>query len=338
MQTHDNRTGTAAVDAEAPQAVNFRAQKPGLAEGATKRRSRGWKGKAAALALASAAMIGAVFALEGGLPQLPKEPDFLAAAHGPGRSPPPGDETVAGSKRAGAPLVQSSAESTGVKAVNSERQPVDPTAQAPLAKASLSAASASATTTQPAAEASSGAPAAASVDTPVVAAPAAAPPPPQASQFPDHNPARTVSLLPDQTPIAAPISAATDSPEAPSSGDASKPAANAAPKATTDAAGRAQPSTAGLDLPTQHSGKSSGRVLAAKTHAANPGDAAETPSEPHASGKRAKHAKTASAPKTAQAAAEPVVAPAAPAAPPEQPVNPLLHAFPILGAVGDALK
>ena len=249
-EMHDNRTETTAVDAEAPQAVDIRAQEPALAEKATPRHSQGWKLKVSTLALAGAAMVGGVFALEGDVPGPPKEPHLIAAANGPTQVQRPSDETVAASSSAGAPLTQSSAQSTPVIVDNSERQPVDLTAQPSPPKASSSAASASAVATQPAADVSSGTTAAATISTPAVAA-AAAPPP----QVPDPNPVRTVPLRPDEKPIAPPASSAADSTGTSSGVDASPPSAKPAPEATNGAARTAQPSTPRLDLPTKHPGE-----------------------------------------------------------------------------------
>ncbi len=48
-----------------------------------KSRAIGWTARISALAVAGVAMIGAVFALKGGVPGLPKQPPYIAAAQGP---------------------------------------------------------------------------------------------------------------------------------------------------------------------------------------------------------------------------------------------------------------
>ena len=76
------------------------------AEQAAAERPKAWKLKVSALALAGVAMIGAVLALRGGVPGLPKQPPFIAAAQGPTKVQPPSDETVTASSDAGASLPQ----------------------------------------------------------------------------------------------------------------------------------------------------------------------------------------------------------------------------------------
>ena len=83
-----------------------------------------------ALALAGVAMIGAVFALRGGVPGFNKDAPFIAAAQGPTKVAPPSDQTVTTSSDAGATLLKDSAKPGPVKVVNSEEQPVDLSAQA----------------------------------------------------------------------------------------------------------------------------------------------------------------------------------------------------------------
>ena len=58
------------------------------------------------LAIAGVAMIGAVFALKGGLPGMPKAPPFIAAADGPTKVQPPSDATVSTPTDAGANLLK----------------------------------------------------------------------------------------------------------------------------------------------------------------------------------------------------------------------------------------
>ena len=85
-------------------------------------------------------MIGGVFALKGGVPGLPKQPPFIAAAQGPTKVQPPSDETVSAANDAGANLLKDSTQADHVKVVASEEQPVDLNAQeasAPRAPARL---------------------------------------------------------------------------------------------------------------------------------------------------------------------------------------------------------
>ena len=83
---------TAFVDVEAKQAFEFEDPYP---YDPKQGRSGGWKLKVSALALAGLAIIGAVFALKGGVPSLPKAAPFIAEAQGPVKMQPPSDETVA---------------------------------------------------------------------------------------------------------------------------------------------------------------------------------------------------------------------------------------------------
>ena len=82
---------------------------PSAAEPAEERRPTRWKLAVSGLALAGVAMIGAVFALKGGVPGLPKQPPFIAAAQGPTKVAPPSDETVAASNDPGASLLKDNA-------------------------------------------------------------------------------------------------------------------------------------------------------------------------------------------------------------------------------------
>ena len=333
----DRRIEPQAEAVEPPQAEDakeFLGHDPKPAERTAPRGAARWKLTASALALAGAAMIGAVFLLRGGVPGLPKAPPFIAAAQGPTKVKPPSDETVAASNDAGGSLMRDSAPAAQVKVVNSEEQPVDLNAQAALTAAPPSAASAPTTTgsTQSAsgdvfasatAAGSTSSPVAASVNTPVVA-PAPPAPPPLASQFPDPRPVRTVSLRPDGTPIPTPAAPAPDAAEP--LPEAQAPTAKPASKTTkNDAAGVAQPSTPKLELPPKPA-KSSARVVVAKTDTTAPG--AETPGQPVQLGGPTKAEKTQKPPKPAQAAAEPASAPAAPpAAAAQQPDNPIAHAL-----------
>jgi SPOR domain len=242
-------------------------------------------------------MIGAAFALKGGVPGLPKHPPYIAAAQGPTKVAPPSDDTVSAPNDAGASLLKDNTQSAHVKLVASEEQPVDLTA---LASAPAPA------------DASGRTPVKGTVDTPVVVT-TPAPPPPPPSQFPDPKPVRTVSLRPDGTPI--PSSLALASAEASEAAaappvEAPKPHVKPAPKATTAAA--AQPSTPRLDLPAKHSGKSSARVAVAKTDTTVPSSIAEAANEPLQLEPTQKPEKAAKASKSQVASAEP----ATPSAPP----------------------
>src|SRR5208282_4381799 len=216
-----------------------------------------WKPTVSALALAGVAMIGALFALEGG------------------------DENVATSDYSPATLLKDSTQPAHVKVVSSEEQPID-RAQAPLDNASPSGAfgPAAVGAAQPPAGVSGGTPAVATVNTPVAAPPPAAPPP-TASQFPDPKTVRAAaSLGPDGMAIATRPPSGTDSGEAAQTRDATKPPAKPAPKAVSETRAIAQPSTPKLDSPAKLSGKSSARVVVARTDTTAPSAAMETPSQP----------------------------------------------------------
>src|SRR5208337_676798 len=225
----------------------------------TKSRTIGWTARISALAVAGVAMIGAAFALKGGVPGLPKQPPYIAAAQGPTKVAPPSDDTVSAPNDAGASLLKDNTQSAHVKLVASEEQPVD---LAALASAP--------------ADATGGTAVKGTVDTPVVVR-MPAPPSPPPSQFPDPRPVRTVSLRPDGTPIPSPALASADASEAAASSavEAPKPPVKPAPKAATAAAAAAQPSTPRLDLPTKLSGKFSARVAVAKTDTTAPSSIAE---------------------------------------------------------------
>jgi SPOR domain len=262
-----------------------------------KRRAIGWTTRISALAVAGVAMIGAVFALKGGVPGLPKQPPYIAAAQGPTKVAPPSDDTVSAPNDAGPSLLKDNTQSAHVKVVASQEQPVDLTA---LASTPAPAAPA------PPADASGGTAVKGTVDPPVVVAAPAPPPPP--SQFPDPKPVRTVSLRPDGTPIAPSAVASADASEAAPAVEAPKPPPKPAPKATT-AAAVAQPSTPRLDLPTKLSEKSSARVAVAKTDTTAPSSIAEAANEPFQPGSTQKPEKAAKASKTQVAAAEPAMPP-----------------------------
>src|ERR1700729_1707313 len=155
------------------------------------RRPIRWKLAVSALALAGVAMIGAVFALKGGVPGLKKDIPFIAAAQGPTKVAPPSDQTVTTSSDAGATLLHDTGKPAAVKVVNSEEQPVDLNAQAATNNPAASAAQGGAT--DPALTAI--------INTPLVAPQPAAPPKGMTSEFPDPKPVRTISLRPDGTPI-----------------------------------------------------------------------------------------------------------------------------------------
>ncbi len=209
---------------------------------------------------------------------------------------PPSEETVAAPNDAGANLLKDSTQASHVKVVASEEQPVDLNAQAfggaPRRRARPQ-------------RAASANPVTGIADAPVVVATTVAPPP-VAQQFPDPKPVRTVSLRPDGTPIPASTLAAGDAGGAAPVSEAPKPPAKTQAKPAPDAAvGTAQPSTPKLDLPTKLSGKSSARVVVAKTDTTAPGATAEAAAnEPVQPGAPAKPEKSAKAAKTQQAAAE----------------------------------
>ncbi len=252
------------------------------------RRSRRWLWTVSTLAIAGVAMIGAVFALKGRLPGMPKAPPFIAAAQGPTKVQPPSDATVSTPNDAGASLLKDNTQVGRVTVVNNEEQPVDLHAQT----------AASSSPAPAAASDSSGASAVRNtVDTPVVVM---TPPPPAAAvapSFPEPKPVRTISLRPDGTPIPA-LPADTEPAQTASAPAAPPPPAKPATKAT--AAG-AEPSTPKIDLPTKLSAKSSARVVVAKTDTTAPADAAGEPVQLGATSKSEKPAKV----KTQVAAAEP---------------------------------
>ena len=278
-----------AAEDEAPQASAHghpHAPQHAWTEPPTKSRTIGWTARVSALAVVGVAMIGAAFALKGGVPGLPKQPPYIAAAQGPTKVAPPSDDTVSAPNDAGASLLKDNTQSAHVKLVASEEQPVDLTT---LASAP--------------ADASGGTAVKGTVDTPVVVT-TRAPPPPPPSQFPDPKPVRTVSLRPDGTPIPSPALASADASQAAASSavEAPKPPVKPAPKATTAAA--AQPSTPRLDLPTKLSGKSSGRVAVAKTDTTAPSSIAEAANEPLQLGPTQKPEKAAKPSKSQVASAE----------------------------------
>jgi SPOR domain len=286
------------------------------------RRPMRWKLAVSALALAGVAMIGAVFALRGGVPGLKKDIPFIAAAQGPTKVAPPSDQTVTTSSDAGATLLHDNGKPAPVKVVNSEEQPVDLNAQAAANNPPASATQGG--TTDPALSAI--------INTPLVAPQPAAPPKGMTSEFPDPKPVRTISLRPDGTPIGAmsppdqqPASNANAAPAPvePASKPAVAPSASApntlAPKTINDAAGVAQPSTPKIELPTKLSSpKSAARVAVGKTDTTAPeGTAqippgeAQNPAKPDKAAKKPKAGQVVDATETTGAIAPPVDATAA---------------------------
>ena len=299
--------GASEADRAARRDYEFDAHRSDGASGADpseERRPMRWKIAVSALALAGVAMIGAAFALRGGVPGLKKDAPFIAAAQGPTKVAPPSDQTVTTSSDAGATLLHDNGKPGPVKVVNSEEQPVDLNAQAsvnnPPASADPSPSTADATAL------------AATINTPLVAPPTPGPPKGTSSEFPDPKPVRTVSLRPDGTPIAAasPLDqAASDAkPAAPPADSPSKPAdapMKPAPKTASETTGAAQPSTPKIELPTKLSPpKSAARVAVGKTDTTAPEQTAQTPGEPTQNSAPAKPEKTTTAkkPKAGQVA------------------------------------
>jgi SPOR domain len=312
--------GASEADRAARQDYEFdapRSDDPQEAGQAADRRPRRWKLTVSALALAGLAMIGAVFALKGRVPGLPKDPPFIAAAQGPTKVQPPSDQTVTASNDPAVSVLKDNAKPGTVKIINSEEQPVDLSAQASADNPPAPANPPAAAQPQPTASASVATPVAATVNTPLVP-PAAAPPPTMTSEFPDPKPVRTVSLRPDGTPIGAlpPVQAGgsaapAEAPTKPS------PAFASAPEPMSDAGAVAEASTPKLELPTKLSPKSSARVVVAKTDTTAPEANARAPSEPAQPGAQSKPAEKATKkPKPDKNVAEATGAAAAPEAPP----------------------
>jgi hypothetical protein len=299
-----------------------RSDSASAADPAEERRPMRWKLAVSALALAGVAMIGAVFALRGGVPGLKKDIPFIAAAQGPTKVAPPSDQTVTTSSDAGATLLHDTGKPAAVKVVNSEEQPVDLNAQAANNPA---ASAAQGGTTDPALTAI--------INTPLVAPQPAAPPKGMTSEFPDPKPVRTISLRPDGTPIgmisppdqpasnANPTPAPTQQPSKPAVAPSAPQPAGLAPKTTSDAAGVAQPSTPKIELPTKLSPpKSAARVAVGKTDTTAPdwtaqippGEAQNSaPAKPDKAAKKLKAGQVVDASETTGAIAPPVDATAA---------------------------
>lgn len=277
-----------------------RAGVPIGAERPAKSSAFSWKARISALAIAGVAMIGAVLALKGGVPGMPKQPPYIAAAQGPTKVAPPSGETVSAPNDAGANLLKDNTQSAHVKVVASQEQPVDLSV--------LTSSSSPQAAANPPLDVSGGPPVKETVDTPVVVA--AAHPPPSQSQFPDPKPVRTVSLRPDGTLIPTPAVAAADAGTAAPAVEASKPPTKPASKATAEAPATPQPSTPKIELPTKLSGKSSARVVVAKTDTTAPGSIAEASNGPLQLESPTKPEKAAKGSKPQVAAAEPTVDPA----------------------------
>jgi hypothetical protein len=267
-----------------------------------KRATFGWKARVSALAIAGVAMIGAVTALKRGVPGLPAQPPFIAAAKGPVKVAPPNDQTASAGNEVGASLLKDSPKGAPVKVVSAEEQPIDLSALASTAPPAPSPAA------QTPAESSGEYSVKTTVDTPIVVTQPAPPPP---SQFPEPKPVRTVSLRPDGTPIPAPTAAPAEANEAANTLEAPKAPASSVPKIATVAEAVAQPSSPKLDLPTKLSGKSSARVEVAKMDTTAPGTTAEASNEPPQRTPSAKSEKSSKAAKPRVAAAEPAT-PSAP--------------------------
>jgi hypothetical protein len=316
-------TRSAAEGKQASEFDDSHSRDPNEAELWPERDSGGWKLKV--LALASALIIPPAIMVEllslmDGAP-LPPPPTIREASI---NVQPPSDESIATSADVGATLSKESAQSTHVKVVSSEEQPIDFAQASPpeaLAPVAVDAA-------QPPADLSRGTPVVATVNTPVEPAPIATSPP-TASEFSDPKTVRVVSPQPDGTPIATRPLSVTDSGEAAQAIDAARPPAKPAPKAASETAGVAQPLTPNRDLPAKPSGKSSARVVAARTDTTAPGAATETPSRPVQLGTPVRSEKAARvSPKAPQAAGR---AAGDAAGPPhafaEQPVNPMASAL-----------
>jgi hypothetical protein len=321
--TEDLVPAASEADRAARQDYEFDASRPydaHAAEQPASRRPWRWKLTVSALAVAGLAMIGAVFALKGGVPGLPKQPPFIAAAQGPTKVQPPSDEAVTASNDAGASLLKDNAKPGPVKVVNSEEQPVDLSAQASPGNPPPAPPNPQATTDQskPQGSTSNTTPVAATINTPLVPPPAA-PPPAMTAEFPDPKPVRTVSLRPDGTPIGALSPAAQDGGGPAPAETPTNPSPTPAPKTVSDAApaGVPEASTPKLELPTKLSPKSSARVAVTKTDTTAPEANAQTPNGPAQPGAQVKPVeKAAKKAKPEQATAEATETPAASAAPP----------------------
>jgi SPOR domain len=321
-------TRSAAEGKQASEFDDSHSHDPNEAELWPERDSGGWKLKVLALAgavIIPPAIVVELLSLMDGAP-LPPPPTIGGA---PIKVQPPSDENIATSGDVGATLSKESARSADVKVVSSEEQPID-SAPDPLSNISPPEAlvPVAADAAQPPAGLSRGTPVVATVDTPVEPAPIATPPP-TASEFSDPKTVRAVSPRPDGTPIATRPLSVMDSGEAAQAIDAASPPAKLAPNAASETAGVAQRLTPNLDLPAKPSGKSSARVVAARTDTTEPSAATETPIRPVQRGTPVRSEKAARvSPKAPQAAGR---AAGDAAGPPhafaEQPVNPMASAL-----------
>ena len=142
-------------------------------------------------------------------------------------------------------------------------------------------------------------------------------------QTTDTKPARAVSVRADGTLIAKQLPSAAEPNEASSSPDVPKPPAKSAPEGTDSAVATARPST---DLPTKRPGKITTRVVVARTGAAAPIAAADTPIPPLPIGTPVKPDEAGGA-KDLQPITKSVAAPATPAEAAKQSLNPLVRAL-----------
>ena len=317
-EVSDAPSKTAFVDVGAKQAFEF--EDP-YSHDPKQGRSGSWKLKVSALALAGLAIIGAVFALKGGVPSLPKAASFIVEAQGPAKMQPPSDRTVATSSDTGAIIPKQGIQEARDE-VLSPGQPKGLNAEvSEESTPSVDFGSATAGPAQPTIGASGGTPMPAPVSTPGTGLPTAAPPP-TASQFPDLNAERTLSLRPDGMSMATATPSATASGEAARTSGVSRPRAKPAPKAAIETAEIGERSTPKLDLRTRPFAGPPARVVAANIDTAAPIPTQETSSQLVHLGAPVNSEKAANALKPPQTAATPQ-APLAPG----QPVNPLVRAL-----------
>ena len=234
------------------------------------RRPRGWGLRVGALALAGVAMIGAAgFVLRHKVNALgfSGTPPFIAAAKGPTRVQPPSEENVSAPSD-DATLLRDNAHSAPVKIVTHEEQPVDLAAQTAAMAPQTPADSSAQTPGGP--EIVMKTPG----DTPVVN-PSSGAPPAMPSQFPDPKPVRTITLRPDGTPVASADAAPDQAAAAPTQAAPASPAAVASIPAPAPQAPTPQASSPRIELPTKLNGKSSARVVVAKTDTTEPAAGAD---------------------------------------------------------------
>jgi hypothetical protein len=315
---------TRAVDVEPPrlpESDGSNSNDPIGIDLATGRRAGAWTLKVSTLALAGAAVIGAIFWLKRDDPGLLKAPPLVAAAQGPTTVQPRSNLTVATSGGAGVTPLKDSTQPAQHNVVSSEEQPINlnPSASPNSPPPSAGLAPTATGVAKQSDSASAEKPLAASANTPAAAAPIAASPP-MASQSLDSKPAPAVSPPTEPTQIAAPTPSAMDSGEAAHASDAPLPPVRPALKAASEAAGVTQQS------PTKLSSKSSAHAVVAKADATAPGAPAETPGQPLRRGAPVKPEKGLKTPTAAQAPAEAQAAQPEPPAPVQQP-NPVVRAF-----------